>query len=135
MWRREPLEKDLPTMRTALALSPAVVALAMVIGGALPAAARDAQCRIEENRRVVFDGLCDFTPDGREGSFGLSPRGGSQRPLYGPILSVSVWVMEPGVADVRGLTRDGINSRWGTARRSRSDPACWDGADFRICAR
>lgn len=121
-------------MRTAVALA-STFAVAMLIGSALPAAARDARCRIEENRRVVFEGICDFTPDGREGSFGLSPRGGSQRPLYGSILSVSVWVMEPGVADVRGLTRDGINSRWGTARRSTSDPACWDGSDFRICAR
>lgn len=119
----------LPFLPTAMAVA------AICLGASLPAFARDARCRIEENRRVVFEGICDFTPDGRQGSFGLSPRGGGQGPLYGPILSVSVWVTEPGVAEVRGLTRDGINSRWGAARRSTSDPACWDGEDFRICAR
>jgi hypothetical protein len=39
-----------------------------------------------------------------------------------------------GMAEVRGLTVDGINSRWGSARRNVNNPACWDGADFQICA-
>ena len=39
-----------------------------------------------------------------------------------------------GAADVRGLTRDGINSRWGAAARSEFDPACWGGTDFEVCA-
>lgn len=99
------------------------------------AAARDAGCRIEQAGRVVLDRICDFTPDGRDGSFALSPRGGGQGALFGPILMVSVSVIEPGLAEVRGLTRDGINSRWGTARRSVRDRACWEGSDFRICAR
>jgi hypothetical protein len=38
------------------------------------------------------------------------------------------------VNPVRGLTTDGINSRWGTALRSKADPACWKGSDFEICA-
>ncbi|MGQ3354134.1 MAG: hypothetical protein ACT6XY_01045 [Phreatobacter sp.] len=99
------------------------------------AQARDAGCRIEQAGRVVFDRTCDFAPDGRDGSFTLSPRGGGQGALFGPILMVSVSVIEPGLAEVRGLTRDGINSRWGTARRSQRDGACWQGDDFRICAR
>jgi len=103
----------------------------------LPAAAeaRDAGCRIEQAGRVVLDRTCDFSPDGRDGSFTLSPRGGGQGMLFGRISMVSVSVIEPGLAEVRGLTRDGINSRWGTARRSQRDGACWQGDDFRICAR
>lgn len=103
----------------------------------LPAAAgaRDAGCRIEQAGRVVLDRTCDFSPDGRDGSFTLSPRGGGQGMLFGSISMVSVSVIEPGLAEVRGLTRDGINSRWGTARRSQRDGACWQGDDFRICAR
>ena len=55
--------------------------------------------------------------------------------LYGEILDVSVLIMAPGEAEVRGLTAHGINSRWGPAKRSAQDAACWVGADFRICAR
>ena len=97
--------------------------------------ARDAGCRIEQAGRVVLDRTCDFAPDGRDGSFTLSPRGGGQGMLFGSVSVVSVSVIEPGLAEVRGLTRDGINSRWGTARRSERDGACWQGDDFRICAR
>ncbi|MDP3545113.1 MAG: hypothetical protein Q8S29_02925 [Phreatobacter sp.] len=99
------------------------------------AEARDAGCRIEQAGRVVLDRTCDFAPDGRDGSFTLSPRGGAQGALFGNMSMVSVSVIEPGLAEVRGLTRDGINSRWGTARRSQRDGACWQGDDFRICAR
>lgn len=99
------------------------------------AEARDAGCRIEQAGRVVLDRTCDFQPDGRDGSFILSPRGGGQGPLFGSVSLVSVSIIEPGLAEVRGLTRDGVNSRWGTAQRSRRDGACWQGDDFRICAR
>jgi hypothetical protein len=47
---------------------------------------------------------------------------------------ISVSVVRPGVAEVRGLTKRGINSRWGEARRSKSNRACWVGEDFKICA-
>ena len=46
------------------------------------------------------------------------------------ILSVSIVEISRGTAEVSGVTRDGINSRWGQARR---DGACWSGEDFRIC--
>ena len=36
--------------------------------------------------------------------------------------------------EVRGLTTDGINSRWGEAERSEADPACWGNVEFEICA-
>jgi len=109
----------------------AVMTGALCCTGAM---ARDARCEITSSGRVVFNRICDFQPDGRDGSFSLSPRNGAGA-LYGDILSVSVSVISPGLAEVRGLTRAGINSRWGQARRSQSDPACWAGEDFRVCAR
>lgn len=111
-------------------------ALALLFAGSAipPALARDARCEIAENNRVMFNRICDFQPDGRDGSFSLAPRGGNGV-LYGEILFVSVSVIAPGQAEVRGLTRAGVNSRWGQARRSPSDPACWAGEDFRVCAR
>ncbi len=110
----------------------AVCAIALLWAG--PGAARTVDCRIESGGRTVFAGPCDFFADGTEGSFGLGHRD-NQKQLYPGILSVYVGVTAPGVADVRGLTKDGINSRWGEARRSAANRACWDGADFRICAR
>lgn len=83
---------------------------------------------------VVFDGPCRFAPEGKGGSFGLSALD-DEAPLYAGILVVSVSVVAPGKAEVRGLTTEGINSRWGEARRSKKDPACWAGSDFEVCAR
>jgi len=51
------------------------------------------------------------------------------------VVLISVTMISPGVAEVRGLTRAGINSRWGEARRSTQDRSCWTGSDFQICAR
>ncbi|MDP2800898.1 MAG: hypothetical protein Q8O26_03360 [Phreatobacter sp.] len=112
----------------------ALLTLALLVAPGA-AAARDVGCRIEQTGRVVLDRTCDFAPNGRDGSFTLSPRGGGQGALFGSILMVSISVIEPGLAEVRGLTRDGINSRWGAARRSVRDGACWEGSDFRVCAR
>lgn len=93
-------------------------------------------CRIESNGRVEFNSKCRFKQGGTDegpGSFSLSDRTG-QGLLYAEVMVVTVSVVSPGVAQVFGLTRHGINSRWGTARRSTRNRACWDGADFRICA-
>jgi hypothetical protein len=84
--------------------------------------------------RVVFDGPCSFRAEDRDGSFNLAALDGKS-PLYPGILVVSVAVVAPGEADVRGLTAEGINTRWGDARRSKTDPACWTGSDFEVCAR
>ena len=51
------------------------------------------------------------------------------------ILSISVSILGPGRADVRGLTTEGIHSRWGSAVQDVKDPFCWIGTDFRVCAR
>ena len=91
--------------------------------------ARPVRCLIA-GAGLNYRGKCDFTPSG--GSFSISPIGRASFP--GGVNPVSVAVVAPGVAEVRGLTREGINSRWGEARRSKRDPACWEGSDFRICA-
>lgn len=89
----------------------ASLALAAPLLCALDAAqARPVRCTLSEYRSVAFDGTCDFQPDGRDGSFTLS----SMRPngsLTRDIVMVTVSVISPGVAEVRGLTRAGINSR------------------------
>ncbi|HET8540172.1 MAG TPA: hypothetical protein VFL83_09910 [Anaeromyxobacter sp.] len=84
--------------------------------------------------QVDLDGPCRFLPEGKRGSFSLSALDG-QQPLFEGILVLSVTVVAPGKAEVRGVTAEGINSRWGEARRSKADPACWTGSDFEICAR
>jgi hypothetical protein len=101
----------------------------LVLFAASAAEARPARCVIASNGSPVWRGPCDFIPD-RGGSFGVRPYRGSFGDGIG-IISVSI--ISPGVAEVRGLTRDGINSRWGEARRSRRDRACWVGEDFSVC--
>ena len=97
----------------------------------LPAAAeaRTARCVVQSAGAPIWRGPCDFVPD-RNGSFGIQPLRGR---FPGGISDISVGIIAPGVAEVRGLTPAGINSRWGEARRSRRDKACWAGEDFRIC--
>ncbi len=121
--------------RTGGGLGLAAILLTCTLGTASHAqtAGRIVDCRVESAGKIEFNGKCRFTPDGRAGSFSLAAPSG-QGALYGSILVVSVSIVERGVAEVRGLTRQGINSRWGEARRSTRDRACWVGSDFRICA-
>lgn len=78
-----------------------------------------------------YEGPCRFFADD-DGSFSLSLD--DESPLVDAVTMVSVTILEPGEADVRGLTTGGINSRWGSAMRDAEDRACWNGADFTICA-
>jgi len=107
------------------------LALLTIILSAGTSEARNAKCLIKSSGETFHD-ICDFMPEAG-GSFTLS-----QSDTVGYFLSfasdVSVAITEPGRAEVRGLTRAGINSRWGTARRSNQDGACWIGEDFEICA-
>jgi len=108
-------------------LLPLLAAPALAQGGG-----RLVDCRVESEGKVVVSGKCRFVPEAG-GSFTLENRD-AKRPLYGEILMVTVSIVSPGNAEVRGLTRQGINSRWGEARRSNQDRACWEGSDFKICA-
>ena len=113
----------------ALALGLALCAVA------LPAAAKTARCVVTTNTGV-YKGPCDFLSEGG-GSFVIQPARQSEffkhDPDFPGITSISVTV-DGADADVRGLTTAGVNSRWGSAKRSKMDRACWVGADFTICA-
>jgi hypothetical protein len=114
-------------MKAALALAALAVSVPLAVVHAKPVAAR---CVISNTGEKPYSGPCSFLPEGK-GSFSLDPIG--RRAFSGGIESVSVSITGPGEAEISGLTTSGINSRWGPARRSRRDPACWDGGDFRVC--
>ena len=91
-------------------------------------------CRLEGARgKVEFAGKCRFLQE-RGGSFTLENVDRKQ-PLFDTVVSVSVSIISPGIAQVRGLTSGGINARGEPARRSKNGPACWVGKDFKVCAR
>lgn len=94
------------------------------------AVARSARCVVIGAGAPPYKGKCDFSADDGVGSFSITPTG---KPAFGGATVINVSVISPGVAEVRGLTRDGISSRWGEAKRSKTDPACWVGSDFKIC--
>lgn len=113
-------------------LSTVLIAL-MFAPSSASSASKIARCLIVSGGAVEFRGRCLFSTEGRDGSFTVqnTSRSGA---MFGSVLSVSVTMIGRGVAEVRGLTRQGINSRWGTARRSARRPACWVGRGFSICA-
>jgi hypothetical protein len=117
-------------MKLALTLA-AGAALAVF---ALPADAgakpRQARCVVTSGGET-YRGPCTFTPD-VGGSFSVKAVG--RRFLVGRVSDVSVSIFRPGAAEVRGLTAEGVNSRWGEARRSSRDRACWVGSGFSVCA-
>lgn len=98
-----------------------------------PAEARQrlARCVIEARQTIPYRGPCLFQAE-PSGSFTIDPPRG--RRFVGDVTSVSLAVSGRGVGEVRGVTTDGIKSRWGRAARSSRDAACWVGADFRVCA-
>lgn len=99
-----------------------------------PRRGREVHCTVRQLGEMLLDAPCEFLSEDGKGSFSLAARGGDGE-LFSGMRVVSVIVVSPGVAEVRGLTSAGVNSRWGEARRSRKDRACWTGADFEICAR
>ena len=95
-----------------------------------PAGWRNIKCEVTSGGDT-YSGPCQFISEAG-GSFAIQRAGNV--PIFGAT-SISVSIISPGEAEVRGLTAQGINSRWGAATRSSTDRACWDGVDFRICAR
>ena len=109
-------------------------AIAMILTGTGSTVhARDASCLVSSYGIPTFKRICDFRPDGTNGSFSLSASKGNGEFLE-DVRILSVTVLSPGNAEVRGLTANGINSRWGSARRSKKDDVCWIGDSFAICA-
>ncbi|HEX4738988.1 MAG TPA: hypothetical protein VH331_15660 [Allosphingosinicella sp.] len=89
-----------------------------------------ARCLVASAGEKSYSGPCRFLPEAK-GSFSIAPVG--RRVFSGEVTDISVSLTGPGAAEVSGLTTSGVNSRWGSARRSRRDPACWEGSDFRVC--
>ena len=87
-------------------------------------------CRVKSSGNPAYNGPCDFKKEGGNGSFSVTPIGAS---AIGGATSVSVNITAPSEAEVRGLTAEGVNSRWGEAKRSTTDKACWTGSDFEVC--
>ena len=108
-----------------------VTALVFVSSTAI-AADRKVKCQIDSYGEPSYKGTCLFLPD-TNGSFSLENLA-KGKSLTGTVSMISVTVIEKGVAEVRGLTTEGINSRWGAAKRSSKDQACWEGEDFKVCA-
>ena len=96
------------------------------------AAGQVVKCAVESEGQSTFRGKCVFFRE-NGGSFTLRSANPSRTLLEG-ITDVSVYIVGKDMADVRGLTTDGINSRWGEAKRSKTDKACWVGSDFKVCA-
>jgi hypothetical protein len=90
---------------------------------------RPARCVVTAAGAPTWRGPCRFDA-GRGGSFTVAPARGR---FANGVASLSLDVVRPGVGEVRGLTADGINSRWGSASRSARDRACWVGTDFSLC--
>ncbi|CAH2031323.1 hypothetical protein [Trichlorobacter ammonificans] len=97
------------------------------------AAEKVVSCEVYSNNQPAYTGTCLFIPEAG-GSFVLSHTV-KGKPLVGEVTDISVTIVEKGVAEVRGLTKRGNNSRWGEAKRSQNNKACWEGADFKVCAR
>ena len=96
--------------------------------------AKLSKCRISSGsgaNRSIYQGPCYFFASSN-GSFSVNHA--AAKPLINAVTMVTVSILESGEAEVRGLTVNGNNSRWGPAKRSASDKACWLGSDFEICA-
>jgi hypothetical protein len=104
-------------------------ACGIFLGLAAEALARPARCVLTGS--TTYKGKCDFTPLTGNGGFSISPIG--RKSFDDGIDPISVAKIAKDRAEVRGQTSLGINSRWGEATRSRTDPACWEGSDFKIC--
>jgi hypothetical protein len=95
---------------------------------------RPARCVVantqNEDWTGTWRGPCYFMSD-RGGSFSIRTQRGA---FPDGTDQIGVTVIAPGQAEVRVITQYGVNARWGPARRSSRDRACWNGDGFSICA-
>lgn len=119
-------------LKKSLTTKTIVLLLVALVSPSISAAIKVVKCTVENNTSLAFHGNCFFTRE-KGGSFSLK-NADNAKTILEDITDVSVDIIEKDIAEVRGLTIDGINSRWGEAERSTSDKACWIGADFKICA-
>jgi hypothetical protein len=107
----------------------------VIVGVALasPAHAKAARCVVTVEKRTIIDGPCSFQAEDGDGSFSLAAVN-PQAWLTSEVGSLALWVKKPGFGEVFVVGERA--SRWGTARRSKTDKACWIGSagNFKICA-
>lgn len=113
------LSKQIPILLTAL-----ILGLSSQV-----ASAKTATCQIDEQGRTTFKGKCNFHADS-DGSFYITNTN-PNRPLMRNVMDVTVNIEEKDFADVHSSNKNGNDSRWGKAKRSK---ACWVGSDFKVCA-
>jgi hypothetical protein len=110
-----------------------VMALVMLIAPSTGfTSKKTVNCLIESDWLPSYKGKCLFLRD-KGGSFSLDSADES-KPILDGVRDISISIIDKDTAEVRGLTLDGINSRWGEAKRDSKDKACWVGSDFKICA-
>ncbi len=114
-------------------LWPIPLCLALCCGQAFAGTqTRPVTCVITSGGHTYAPSGCRITQETEEHTRWYVIETADASPLLEEILSVSLVEMSPETAEVSGLTKSGINSRWGRARR---DGDCWSGEDFRICIR
>ncbi len=86
---------------------------------------------VSSGQRHVIES-CLVSSQKNEQGMSFTLQGKDEKPLLEEISLINIDEVSPGLAEVRGLTTGGINSRWGEARHEGS---CWAGSDFRICIR
>jgi hypothetical protein len=90
------------------------------------------KCEISSSGQKYI-GDCKFSPQ-KGGTFTLSNTISGKTLGKTGISSVTVFISAKDIAQVSGEMGGSI-SRWGQAKRSPKDKACWIGDDFKVCAR
>ncbi len=86
----------------------------------------------EDDTPQFIEKPCNVRREHADGG-GFHLQGLGEEDLIKGLRRVTVTVLPSGFAEVRGLTKAGINSRWGRAKARKGQPHCWDGDDFRLC--
>jgi len=95
------------------------------------AADKSVKCEISSTGQK-YKGDCTFKPQ-NGGTFTLTNTILGKSIGSTDINSVTVFISGKDVAQVSG-EMGGAISRWGEAKRSQKEKACWIGDDFRVCA-
>jgi hypothetical protein len=113
-------------------ISKTILMAALCVCAPAFAGEKPAKCLVDAGYDAQYQGPCLFKGYGK-GSFIISPRFQNGRFVDG-ISFLSVDIYAKNHANVRVMLEGGISSNWGDAIRSKTQPACWIGDDFKICA-
>lgn len=112
--------------------------ICMMVGllGVAHAAPKVATCKITLGNEIAYKGKCLFDPY-EGGSFTLKPIKGEA--LFDEITLIDVYITSQRRAEVKSHTLHETLGKFsmsidGSAVRSKSQPACWNGSYFQICA-